>query len=140
MNKVELTGRIVRDAEVRYTNETPSIAIARFTIAVDRRIKREGQQNADFIRCVAFGKTAEFMAEYGKKGVKFEVVGRIQTGNYTDREGRKINTTEVVCEELNFAESKTMSEKNSNAATETTGTNDGFMQIPDGIDDELPFS
>ena len=140
MNKVELTGRLTRDAEIRSSNTTPSATVARYTLAVERRYKKEDQQHADFISCIAFGKTAEFMERYGKKGVKFEVVGRIQTGSYTDRDGRKVYTTEVVCEEMGFAESKAAAERSEQAYIAQQPQGDGFMNIPDGIDDELPFS
>lgn len=140
MNKVELTGRLTRDAEIRSSNTTPPATVARYTLAVERRYKKDDQQQADFISCIAFGKTAEFMERYGKKGVKFEVVGRIQTGSYTDRDGHKVYTTEVVCEEMGFAESKAAAERNEQAYIAQQPQGDGFMNIPDGIDDELPFS
>lgn len=143
MNKVILTGHLTRNADVRYTNEAEPMAIARFTLAVNRRNRREGQQSADFINHVAFGKLAQFMEKYGEQGTKFEVAGRIQTGSYTNREGRKVYTFEVVCEEINFAESKASTEQHKQNNVDqgrTQQENDGFMQIPEGVEDELPFS
>ena len=146
MNKVILMGRLTRDPEVRYSQGEGSLAIARYTIAVDRRLKRDGdQQTADFISCVSFGKTAEFAEKYYRQGTKVLVTGRIQTGSYTNKDGQKVYTTEVVVEEQEFAESKA-------AASESGGfqqtarpepsqaVGDGFMNIPDGIDEELPFN
>lgn len=142
MNKVILMGRLTRDPEVRYSGE--GTAVARATIAVDRRFRSEGQeQTADFISLVAFKKTAEFLEKYGRKGVKFALTGRIQTGSYTNKEGVKVYTTDVVVEELEFAESKANSERNGASAPETAlpaDGADGFMNIPDGIDEDLPFN
>ena len=145
MNKVILMGRLTRDPEVRYgtNSQGNQSAVARGSLAVDRRFKREGEQSADFINIVAFGKTAEFIEKYGKKGTKFVVEGRIQTGSYTNKDGQKVYTTDVVVESVEFAESKS-----SGSATSTSTTNfdaqpdpgDGFMDIPDGIDEELPFN
>ena len=151
MNKVILMGRITRDAEVRYAQGENSTAIARFTLAVDRRYNRNsanGEQTADFINCVAFNKTAEFMERFGRKGTKFVVEGRIQTGSYTNRDGVKVYTTEVVVEESEFAESKAAGAAStpsnnyqaSPAPSPSADIGDGFMNIPDGIDEELPFS
>ena len=142
MNKVILLGRLTRDPEVRYTNGDKPMAIARYTLAVDRRFKREGQDNADFIPCAAFGKAGEFVEKYCKKGTKLAVTGRIQTGSYTNRDGQKVYTTEIVVEEQEFAESKAAQsgQQNTQPAKEEEGM-DGFMDIPDGIDDaELPFA
>jgi single-strand DNA-binding protein len=134
MNKVILMGRLTRDVETRYSGE---MAIARFTLAVDRRFKREGEATADFINCVAFGKSGEFAEKYFKKGMKVAVTGRIQTGSYDDKEtGKKVYTTDIVIEEQEFAESKS---SQGNAPEPMTGS-DGFMSIPDGIDDSLPFN
>ena len=110
MNKVILMGRLTRDPEVRYSQGATATAIARFSIAVDRRFKRDGEPDADFINCVAFGRTGEFIERYGHKGTKFVVEGRIQTGSYTNRDGVKVYTTEVVVEEQEFAESKASSD------------------------------
>lgn len=131
MNKVMLTGWMTKDADVRYTNENEPTAIAHFSLAVNKKSRREGQQNADFIRHVAFGKLAEFMEKYGGKGVKFEIVGRIQTGSYINREGKKTYTFEVVCEEISFAESKGAAQQNKQ--------DDGFLPM-EGDEDALPFT
>ena len=145
MNKVILMGRLTRDPEVRYSQGATATAIARFSIAVDRRFKRDGEPDADFINCVAFGRTGEFIERYGHKGTKFVVEGRIQTGSYTNRDGVKVYTTEVVVEEQEFAESKAASASNSGyqaspSPSPSADIGDGFMNIPDGIDEELPFS
>ena len=140
MNKVVLIGRVVKDPEVRYTQGANSSAIARYTLAVDRRFKKEGEQNADFINCVAFGKSGEFAEKYLKKGTKIAVVGRIQTGSY-EKDGRKVYTTDVVVEEHEFVESKTSDIKQNDVPTFAPTNSDGFMQIPDGLDiEELPFN
>ena len=147
MNKVILIGRATRDPEVRYSQDTESTAVARYTLAVDRKFKKEGdQQTADFIPCVCFGRAAEFVEKYVKKGTKLAIVGRIQTGSYTNRDGQKVYTTDVVVEEQEFAESKN-SQSGGNGGNYQTGGNgsnyqnsDGFMNIPDGIDEELPFN
>lgn len=135
MNRVILMGRLTRDPEVRYTAGEEAKAIARYTLAIDRRFKREGEATADFINCVAFGRQAEFAEKYFRQGIKILVTGRIQTGSYTNKEGRKVYTTDIVVEEQEFAEKKT---EESKPAAETDP--DGFMNIPDGIDEDLPFS
>ncbi len=155
MNKVILMGRLTRDPEVRYTAGDNSLAIARYTLAVDRRFRRDGEATADFINCVSFGKTAEFAEKYYRQGLKIAITGRIQTGSYTNREGQKVYTTEVVVEEQEFAESKASSDsyaashprQNTAAAPSMPGPGsagmgamDGFMNIPDEIDEELPFN
>ena len=153
MNKVILMGRLTRDAEIRYSQGESSTAIARFSLAVDRRFRRDNEeQTADFINCVAFGKTAEFLERFGRKGTKFLVEGRIQTGSYTNKDGQKVYTTDVVVEQVEFAESKNASAGNNdggyqnagfgggNNAPAPSGAGDGFMNIPDGIDEELPFN
>ncbi len=132
MNKVILMGRLTRDPEVRYSQGEKAMAIARYTLAVDRRFRREGETTADFISCVAFGHPAEFAEKYLRQGTKIVVVGRIQTGSYTNRDGQKIYTTDVVVEENYFAESK----KNEGSGVSDS---DGFMNIPDGIDADIPF-
>ena len=140
MNKVILMGRLTRDADIRYSQGEQSMAIARFSLAVDRRFKRAGdQQTADFISCVAFGKTAEFIEKYCHQGTKLVVDGRIQTGSYTNKDGVKVYTTDVVCENLEFAESKAASSQQYPApANDSHGS--GFMNIADGLEDEgLPF-
>lgn len=146
MNKVILMGRLTKDPEVRYSQGENPTAIARFSLAVDRRVRSNNsdEQTADFISCVAFGKTAEFLEKYGRKGTKFVVEGRIQTGSYTNKEGQKVYTTDVVVEQVEFAESKSGNSGSGNApapAPAPSGAaNDGFMSIPDGIDEELPFN
>lgn len=144
MNKVILMGRLTRDPSVRYTQGAESTCIARYTLAVDRRIKQEGQQAADFIGCVAFGKNGEFAEKYLKQGTKIVINGRIQTGSYTNRDGNKVYTTDIVVEEQEFAESKAEAEKNQQQEAEPRQLSEveknGFMSIPDGIDEELPFS
>lgn len=136
MNKVELLGRLTRDPDIRYSNSEESIAVARFNLAVERRHRKDGQTEADFISCVAFGRSAEFAEKYLHKGTKIVLVGRIQTGNYTNQDGQKIYTTDVVAEETYFAESK---KEGSDGRSEPTDEN-GFMNIPEGIDEELPFN
>lgn len=135
-------GRLVRDPEVRYSQGEKSTAIARYTLAVDRRFKREGEQNADFILCLAFGKSAEFAEKYFRQGLKVLISGRIQTGSYTNRDGQRVYTTDVVVEDQEFAESKSSGQQNSsgNTSGRISGSDDGFMNIPDGIDEELPFN
>lgn len=134
MNKTLLIGRTTKDLDIRYTQSEQPMTIARFNLAVDRRFKKEGEQSADFISCVAFGKTAEFIEKYVFKGTKIAVEGRIQTGSYTNNDGNKVYTTEVVVEQVEFAGSKTESKS---AAKES---NDDFMNVADGLDDEgLPF-
>ena len=135
INKVILMGRLTRDPEVRYTAGEEAKAIARYTLAVDRRFKREGEATADFINCVAFGRQAEFVEKYFRQGIKILVTGRIQTGSYTNRDGVKVYTTNVVVEEQEFAESKREEVKPAAGTTDA----DGFMNIPEGIDEGLPF-
>ena len=142
MNKVILMGRLTRDAEVRYSQGDNSLAIARFSLAVDRRYKKDGEeQTADFISCVAFGKTGEFLEKFGHKGTKFVIEGRIQTGSYTNKDGQKVYTTDVVVESVEFAESKSAASGNAAPApAPNQAAGDGFMNIPDGLDEELPFN
>lgn len=144
MNKVILMGRLTRDPEVRYSQGDNSMAIARYSLAVDRRYKRDGdEQTADFINCVAFGKSGEFAEKYLHKGTKIVVVGRIQTGSFTNKDGQRVYTTDVVVEEHEFAESKN---NGSGAGTSNTSSNNNatsnndFMNIPDDISEELPFN
>ncbi len=143
MNKAIIIGRCVRDPEVRYSQGENSTAVARFTLAVDRRFKRQGeQQEADFIGCVAFGKQAEFVEKYFKQGMKMVLAGRIQTGSYTNKDGVKVYTTDIVAEDIEFAESKGNSGGGQvgNKPEPSSAIGDGFMNIPDGIDEELPFN
>lgn len=137
MNKVILIGRLTREPEVRYSQGENASAVARYTLAVDRRFKREGDATADFISCVCFGKLAEFAEKYLHQGVKIAVTGRIQTGSYTNKDGVKVYTTDVVVEEQEFAESK---KSQGYGMSEEGPAGDGFMNVPDGIDEELPFS
>ena len=146
MNKVILMGRSTRDPEVRYSAGENSLAIARYTLAVDRRFKRDGEATADFISCVVFGKQAEFAEKYFRQGIRIVVSGRIQTGSYTNRDGVKVYTTEVVVEEQEFAESKAVSDSHVNRSASQPAAPDmadssaeGFMNIPDEIGGELPF-
>lgn len=145
MNKAILMGRLTREPEVRYSQGQEPMAIAHFTLAVDRRGRRqEGQQNADFISCVAFGKLGEFAEKYLTKGTRIVLEGHITTGSYTNREGQKVYTTEVTAESIEFAESKATEQsrqqpQQAQPSGKYTGS-DGFMDIPDGIDDELPFN
>lgn len=152
MNKVILMGRLTRDPDVRYSAGENSTAVARYTLAVYRRFHRDGDATADFIGCVAFGRQAEFAEKYLRQGTKIAITGRIQTGSYTNREGQKVYTTDVVVEEQEFAESKNAGGNNGgysapqhnnpapSANTSDLGSADGFMNIPDGIDEELPFN
>ena len=151
MNKVILMGRLTRDPEIRYSQGDNPTAVARYTLAVDRRFRRhgDGDQSADFIGCVAFGRSAEFAEKYFRQGLKIIVTGRIQTGSYTNRDGQKVYTTDVVVEDQEFAESKSVSDANagsfhaaapSPAPAPVSDAGDGFMNIPDGIDEELPFN
>ena len=146
MNKVILMGRLTRDPDVRYSAGATPLAIARYTLAVDRRFKKDGEASADFISCVVFGKAAEFTEKYLRQGTRITVCGRIQTGSYTNKDGVKVYTTEVVVEEQEFAESKGTSDSSASgfqpspSPAPSSSIGDGFMNIPDGIDEELPFS
>lgn len=157
MNKVILMGRLTRDPEVRYTQGENQMAVARYTLAVDRRFNRNNDENtADFISCVAFGKSGEFAERYLRKGTKIAVTGRIQTGSYTNKDGVKVYTTDVVVEDQEFAESKNSNSNSdggygngnygnsfgggSSQSAAPMAAGDGFMNIPDGIDEELPFN
>lgn len=146
MNKVILMGRLTRDPEVRYTQGEEALRIARFTLAVDRNLRRQdGKQSADFISCVTFGNRAQWCEKWLRQGIKVTLSGRIQTGSYTNREGVKVYTTEVVVEEIEFAESKAAGGSGAETRQQDGGNQyetdaDGFMNIPEGIDEELPFS
>ena len=137
MNKVILMGRLTRDPDIRYTQGSQPMAIARYTLAVDRRVGKDNSQSADFIACVAFDRAAEFAEKYLHQGTKVVITGRIQTGSYTNRTGQKVYTTDVVIEEQEFAESKNSQAGGNGGGYENSG--DGFMNIPDGIDEEIPF-
>lgn len=134
-----LMGRLCADPEVRYSQNENQTAVARYRLAVDRRFKREGDQTADFIPCVAFGKAAQFAEYYLHRGTKIIITGRIQTGSYNNKDGQKIYTTDVVVEDQEFAESKGASSGNGGTAPQAADP-DGFMSLPDGIDEELPFN
>ena len=147
MNKVILMGRLTRDPEVRYSQGDSQMAIARFSLAVDRRFKRQGETvTADFFNCTAFGKQGEFVEKYLKQGTKVVVTGRIQNDNYTNKEGQKVYSVQIIVEEIEFAESKNAAGGGSSFQNAPAGGNqepmmpeDGFMNIPDGIDNSLPF-
>ncbi|MCR5324164.1 MAG: single-stranded DNA-binding protein [Lachnospiraceae bacterium] len=154
MNKVILMGRLTRDPDVRYTQTANSSAIGRFSIAVDRRFKREGQPEADFFNCTAFGKLGEFVEKYLKKGTKIVVVGSVQNDNYTDKDGNQRYSVQIICDEIEFAESKnaqgggqdyqggsSSGNNSNNAPSATADAGDGFiMNSPTGMEDELPFN
>ena len=136
MNKVILMGRLTRDPEVRYSQGAEPMAIARYTLAIDRKYKNNSDVTADFISCVSFGKTAEFAEKYFKQGTKIAISGRLQTGSYTNKDGNRVYTTDVVVEEQEFAESKNASRDEE--PTQTADAN-GFMNIPDSVAEQLPF-
>jgi len=143
MNNVSLIGRLVRDVEVKYSKEGKSIT--RFTVAVDRRYKTEGQDDADFIPCIAFNKVGEFIEKYFSKGQRIALTGQIHTGNYTNKDGQKVYTTDVIVATVEFVESKNPTASSGYNAdkkpTPNTANSDGFMNIPDNVDDEgLPFN
>jgi single-strand DNA-binding protein len=146
MNRVDLTGRLTRDPEVKYVGQNGDLCMATYTLAVDREFARDDEQDADFIRCKAFGKRGEFAEKYFCKGMRIGVCGRIQTGSYDDQEtGKKVYTTDVMVDQQEFLESKAANEQHRSENGSASGSNqtqadeDGFMNIPDGIDEELPF-
>ena len=139
MNKAILVGRLTKDPVVRYSKGEKETAVARYALAVERRFKREGEATADFIPCVVFGRSAEFAEKYFRQGMRISVSGRIQTGSYTNREGMKIYTTEVVVEEQEFAESRSEHQQRQGMPEETV-LGDGFTTVPDEIEEELPFN
>ena len=146
MNKVILMGRLTRDPEVRYSQGASQTAVARFSVAVDRRFKREGEPDADFFNCTAFGKQAEFVERYLHKGIKILLSGRVQNDNYTNKDGQMVYSVRIMVDEIEFAESKNSSSTDNSgfgggmSRPEPSGAGDGFMNIPDGIDEELPFN
>nr|WP_300838775.1 single-stranded DNA-binding protein [uncultured Acetatifactor sp.] len=159
MNKVILMGRLTRDPEVRYSQGASQTSVARFSVAVDRRFKREGEPDADFFNCTAFGKQAEFIERYLHKGTKIVLSGRIQNDNYTNKDGQMVYSVRIIVDDVEFAESKNASGANAgggynnaggynnggyagggSSAPAPSGAGDGFMNIPDGIDEELPFN
>ena len=143
LNKVILMGRLTRNPEVRYSQGEKATCVAKYTLAVNRRFHREGEQDADFINCVAFGKQGEFAEKYLKQGTKIVISGRIQTGSFTNRDGVKVYTTDVVIEEQEFAETKKAAETSSTPqntqGVKSNPEDDGFMTIPEGVEEELPF-
>lgn len=148
MNKVMLMGRLTRDPEIRYSQGNNTLAIVRYSLAVERRFKRDGEEpQADFINCVAFGKSGEFAQKYFHQGIKVIVIGRIQTGSYTNKDGQKVYTTDVLVEEQEFAESKAVAIKNGISCMQEVSSKPELMHmansgvdIPDAVDEELPFS
>lgn len=147
MNKLIMMGRLTKDPEVRYSQGANQTCIARISLAVDRRIKREGQPDADFFDCRAFGKQAEFIEKYLHKGTKILIAGRVENNNYTNKDGQMVYGTVVMIDEIEFAESKASSAGNTgaangggNSAPAPATPGDGFMNIPEGIDEELPFN
>ena len=141
MNKVILMGRLTRDPEIRYPQNPEAAAVGRFSLAVDRRFKRDGGPDADFFNCVCFGRQAEFAEKYLKKGIKMLITGRVENNNYTDRDGHKVYAVQIMVEEMEFAESKATGQKhNEQTGAPAPEVGDGFMTIPDGIEEELPFA
>ena len=145
MNKVIMMGRLTRDPEIRYTNGDNAMAVASFSLAVDRRFKREGEPEADFFNCTAFRKQAEFVEKYLKKGTKVVITGSVQNDNYTNKEGQKVYATRIITDEIEFAESKNSqgggaADPEAYRAPSAPASADGFMNIPGGLDDELPFA
>ena len=138
MNKVIEIGRLTKDPDIRYSQGANTTCIARYTLAVDRKFKQEGQPNADFINCIAFGKLGEFAEKYLHKGTKIAVVGRIQTGSYKNKDGNTVYTTDIVVEEQEFCESK--SQQSSSQQQPTPSNDDSWMNIPDDVEDSLPFN
>ena len=147
MNKAILVGRLTRDPEIRYSQGENGTAVGRYTVAVDRRFKRDNEPTADFIPCVVFGRSAEFAEKYFRQGMRVSISGRIQTGSYTNKDGQRVYTTDVVVENQEFAESKAASANNAGGYQQaapsrpepTQAAGDGFMNIPDAIEEELPF-
>jgi len=146
MNKIILMGRLTRDPEVRYSQGANQTAVARFSLAVDRRFKREGDPDADFFNCTSFGKQAEFVEKYLRQGTKVVVTGRVQNDNYTNKEGQKVYSVQIIVEEIEFAESKNASSGGGAAyqagsrPSPSQAAGDGFMSIPEGTEEELPFN
>lgn len=140
MNKVIMMGRLTRDPEVRYSQGANQTAVGRFSIAVDRRFKREGEPEADFFNCTTFGKQAEFVEKYLHKGTKVVVCGRIQNDNYTNKDGQMVYSVRLMVEEIEFAESKNAANAGAPAENNTASDSNGFMNIPEGIEEDLPFN
>ncbi len=142
MNKVMLMGRLTRDPEIRYSQGASQTAVGRFSIAVDRRFKREGQPEADFFNCTTFGRNSEFVEKYLHQGIKIVVIGSIQNDNYTNKNGEKVYSVQVIVDEIEFAESKSASQSYNNgggAPAPSAASGDGFVNIDSGIEEELPF-
>ena len=139
MNKVIMMGRLVRDPEVRYSQGASQTAIARLSLAVDRKFKREGEPDADFFNCTVFGKQAEFVEKYLRQGTKVVITGRVQNDNYTNKEGQKVYSVQILVEEIEFAESKRASTAGDSRPSPEQAAGDGFMSIPEG-EEELPFN
>lgn len=140
MNKIILLGRLTRDPEVRYSQGEKSTAVANFSLAVPRKFKRDGEPDCDFFNCIAFGKQAEFAEKYLKQGTKILLSGRVQNNNYTNKEGQKVYSVQIQVEEMEFAESKNSQQNNQQNTPTQNNVGDGFMNIPTGIQDELPFN
>ena len=144
MNKVILLGNLTRDPEIRYSQGEKQMAVARFSLAVNRRFAKDGETNADFLNCTAFGKTAEFVGKYFRQGSRMSLVGRIENNNYTNKNGEKVYSVQIMVEEVEFAERKSAQSnnqtQNQNQPAQTNGSDDDFMNIPDGIEDGLPFN
>lgn len=144
MNKVILLGNLTRDPEIRYSQGEKQMAVARFSLAVNRRFAKYGETNADFLNCTAFGKTAEFVEKYFRQGSRMSLVGRIENNNYTNKNGEKVYSVQIMVEEVEFAERKSAQSnnqtQNQNQPAQTNGSDDDFMNIPDGIEDGLPFN
>jgi len=136
MNKCIFVGRITREPEVRVSSGDTATTVARYSLAVDRKFKRDGEQTADFINCVAFGKNGEFAEKYLRKGMKIAIVGRIQTGSYTNKEGQKVYTTDIIVEEHEFVEAK---QQHQESPTGSAAISDDFMRLPVGMEESLPF-
>ena len=145
MNNVSLLGRLVRDPEVRY-GQNESVSVAKFSLAVERKWKRDGEPTVDFINCTVFGKSAEFTEKYFRKGMRVAITGRIQTGSYKNKDGQTVFTTEIIVESQEIAQSKSESNESSTASNAEAGkspygsSGDDFMSVPEGVEDELPFS
>lgn len=142
MNKIILIGRLTRDPETRCMKDKKSTTVANFSIAVNRRFKREGEPEADFFNCTAFGKQADFVEKYLKRGIKMVIIGHMQNNNYTNKNGEKVYSVQVIVDEMEFAESKNtnQNENNTPQQQQENNPNDGFMQIPEDSEDTLPFS
>ena len=142
MNKIILMGRLTRDPDMRVSQGDNSFSIASFSIAVDRRFQKNGEKETDFFNCTAFGKQADFVDRYLKQGTKILLTGRVENDNYTNKNGEKVYSVKIICEEIEFAESKSSSSNSSSVQNDSSAksSNDEWMNIPDGIQEELPFN